>query len=92
VGFTVLLCYRVKYLIEILSFMLFRSWKLYREHGNDLPLVRVLVRHNISYFACGLGEQNIIFHESILMFVADQYFPPRPWSPWSLFPCVFITL
>jgi hypothetical protein len=40
--------------IEILSFMLFRSWKLYREHGNDLPLVRVLVRHNISYFACGL--------------------------------------
>ncbi|KAG1843790.1 hypothetical protein DFJ58DRAFT_34728 [Suillus subalutaceus] len=40
--------------IEILSFMLYHSWKLYREHGNDMPLVRVLVRHNIFYFACGL--------------------------------------
>ncbi|KAG1887381.1 hypothetical protein F4604DRAFT_1900253 [Suillus subluteus] len=40
--------------IEILSFMLYQSWKLYREHGNDLPLVRVLVRHNMFYFACGL--------------------------------------
>ncbi|KAG1843787.1 hypothetical protein DFJ58DRAFT_34688 [Suillus subalutaceus] len=40
--------------IEILSFMLYHSWKLYREHGNDMPLVRVLVRHNMFYFACGL--------------------------------------
>lgn len=41
--------------IEILAFMLYHSWKLYRwEYGNDLPLVRVLVRHNISYFICGL--------------------------------------
>ncbi|KAG1832317.1 hypothetical protein DFJ58DRAFT_823357, partial [Suillus subalutaceus] len=40
--------------IEILSFMLYHSWKLYREHGNDIPLVRVLVRHNMFYFACGL--------------------------------------
>ncbi|KAG1750067.1 hypothetical protein EDB19DRAFT_1825137 [Suillus lakei] len=40
--------------IEILSFMLYHSWKLYREHGNILPLVRVLVRHNIFYFTCGL--------------------------------------
>ncbi|KAG2035817.1 hypothetical protein BDR03DRAFT_1092962 [Suillus americanus] len=40
--------------IETLSFMLYRSWKLYREYGNDMPLVRVLVKHNISYFACGL--------------------------------------
>ncbi|KAG1722256.1 hypothetical protein EDB19DRAFT_2029382 [Suillus lakei] len=40
--------------IEILSFMLYHSWKLYREHGNILPLMRVLVRNNIFYFACGL--------------------------------------
>ncbi|KAG1821086.1 uncharacterized protein BJ212DRAFT_1478182 [Suillus subaureus] len=40
--------------IEILSFMLYHSWNDYREHGNDAPLVRVLVRHNIFYFACGL--------------------------------------
>ncbi|KAG1750065.1 hypothetical protein EDB19DRAFT_82502 [Suillus lakei] len=40
--------------IEILSFMLYHSWKLYREHGNILPLMRILVRNNIFYFACGL--------------------------------------
>ncbi|KAG2126737.1 hypothetical protein BD769DRAFT_1776075 [Suillus cothurnatus] len=40
--------------IEILTFMLFHSWRFYREHGNDVPLVRVLVTHNIFYFACGL--------------------------------------
>ncbi|KAG1887382.1 hypothetical protein F4604DRAFT_1721731 [Suillus subluteus] len=40
--------------IEILSFMLYHSWKLYGAHGNDIPLVRVLVRHNMFYFACGL--------------------------------------
>ncbi|KAG1743068.1 hypothetical protein EDB19DRAFT_583615 [Suillus lakei] len=40
--------------IETLSLMLYHSWKLYRENGNSFPLVRVLVRHNIFYFACGL--------------------------------------
>ncbi|KAG1830485.1 hypothetical protein F4604DRAFT_1866788, partial [Suillus subluteus] len=40
--------------IEILSFMLYHSWKYYRQHGNDMPLVRVLIKHNIFYFACGL--------------------------------------
>ncbi|KAG2122789.1 hypothetical protein DEU56DRAFT_831354 [Suillus clintonianus] len=40
--------------IEIIGFMLYHSWKLYREYGNTMPLVRVLVRHNIVYFACGL--------------------------------------
>ncbi|KAG1834644.1 hypothetical protein DFJ58DRAFT_917973 [Suillus subalutaceus] len=40
--------------IEILSLMLYHSWKYYRQHGNDMPLVRVLVKHNIFYFACGL--------------------------------------
>ncbi|KAG0696396.1 hypothetical protein DFH29DRAFT_207634 [Suillus ampliporus] len=40
--------------LEILSFMVYRSWTLYREIGNDLPLVRILLRHNVSYFACGL--------------------------------------
>lgn len=40
--------------IETLGFMLYHSWKLYRGHGNSSPLVRVLVRHNIFYFACGL--------------------------------------
>lgn len=40
--------------IEILSFMLYHSWNHYKEHGNDMPLVQVLVKHNTSYFACGL--------------------------------------
>ncbi|KAG1821084.1 uncharacterized protein BJ212DRAFT_1478179 [Suillus subaureus] len=40
--------------IEILSFILYHSWNFYREHGNDAPLVRVLVKHNVFYFACGL--------------------------------------
>ncbi|KAG0703617.1 hypothetical protein DFH29DRAFT_429385 [Suillus ampliporus] len=40
--------------LEILSFTLYRSWRLYREIGNELPLVRILIRHNVSYFACGL--------------------------------------
>ncbi|KAG1821087.1 uncharacterized protein BJ212DRAFT_1297525 [Suillus subaureus] len=39
---------------QILSFMLYHSWKLYREHGNNIPLVRALVRHNLFYFTCGL--------------------------------------
>ncbi|KAG2122790.1 hypothetical protein DEU56DRAFT_917683 [Suillus clintonianus] len=46
--------------IEILSFMLYHSWKLYREYGNSMPLVRVLVRHNIFYFACGLLFSTVV--------------------------------
>jgi hypothetical protein len=78
VGFTALLCCRVKYFTEILTFMLFHSWRFYREHGNDVPLVRVLVTHNIFYFACGLGEPNVTFPKSTLTFMADQYFLPFP--------------
>lgn len=40
--------------------MLYHSWKLYREYGRDLPLVRVLVRHNIFYFACGLLFSTVV--------------------------------
>ncbi|KAG2369113.1 hypothetical protein BDR07DRAFT_1371682 [Suillus spraguei] len=38
--------------IETLSLMLYHSWKLYRSEY-DLPLVRVLVRHDIFHFTCG---------------------------------------
>ncbi|KAG2035819.1 hypothetical protein BDR03DRAFT_961642 [Suillus americanus] len=62
-GFHGFLCWRVKYFIEILSFMLYHSWKLYREHGNDIPLVRILVRHNMFYFACGLCESKHHFSQ-----------------------------
>lgn len=46
--------------IETLSFMLYHSWKLYTEYRKDLPLVRVLVRHNIFYFACGLLFSTVV--------------------------------
>lgn len=46
--------------IEILSFMLYHSWKLYTEYRKDMPLVRVLVRHNIFYFACGLFFSTVV--------------------------------
>lgn len=47
--------------IEILAFMLYHSWKLYRsEYGNHLPLVRILVRHNIFYFTCGLLSSTMV--------------------------------
>jgi len=36
--------------------MLYYSWKMYRESGQINPLVRILVKHNIFYFACGLCE------------------------------------
>jgi len=50
----------LEYFKETLSFMLYYSWKLYTEYRKDLPLVRVLVRHNIFYFSCGLCERNFI--------------------------------
>ncbi|KAG0702955.1 hypothetical protein DFH29DRAFT_468844 [Suillus ampliporus] len=40
--------------LEILGFMLYHCWELYRDIGNTSPLVRILVRQNIFYFACGL--------------------------------------
>ncbi|OAX32067.1 hypothetical protein K503DRAFT_860492 [Rhizopogon vinicolor AM-OR11-026] len=40
--------------IETLSLMLYYSWKLYRGSGHIIPLVRILIRHNVFYFACGL--------------------------------------
>ncbi|KAJ8591585.1 hypothetical protein M405DRAFT_932050 [Rhizopogon salebrosus TDB-379] len=46
--------------IEIFGFMLYRSWKLYGEHGNNLPLVRILTRHNAFYFACGLCFSTLV--------------------------------
>ncbi|KAG2075341.1 hypothetical protein BDR04DRAFT_1140069 [Suillus decipiens] len=45
--------------IETLSLMLYHSWKLYRSEYN-LPLVRVLVRHNIFHFTCGLLSSTIV--------------------------------
>ncbi|KAJ8595185.1 hypothetical protein M405DRAFT_391073 [Rhizopogon salebrosus TDB-379] len=35
---------------EILGFMLYHSWILYREHERIIPLVRILIRHNVFYF------------------------------------------
>jgi len=40
--------------IETLSLMLYHSWKLYRGSGHIIPLVRILIRHNVFYFACGI--------------------------------------
>jgi len=37
--------------IEIFGFMLYRSWRFHKEHGNNLPLVRILTRHNAFYFS-----------------------------------------
>jgi len=57
VRFMVFLCCPINMnYIEILGFILYRCWKLYRELGNNLFLVRVLIRHNVFYFACGLCE------------------------------------
>ncbi|KAG0696397.1 hypothetical protein DFH29DRAFT_879393 [Suillus ampliporus] len=40
--------------LETLGFMLYHSWELYRDIGNSSPLVRIVIRHNIFYFACVL--------------------------------------
>ncbi|OAX32066.1 hypothetical protein K503DRAFT_860491, partial [Rhizopogon vinicolor AM-OR11-026] len=40
--------------IETLSLMLYHSWKIYRGGGHIIPLVRILIRHNVFYFACGI--------------------------------------
>ncbi|KAG1887383.1 hypothetical protein F4604DRAFT_1675350 [Suillus subluteus] len=59
--------------MEILGLMLYHSWKLYsRQHGNNVPLVRVLVRHNIFYFACGL-----VFSTTVVVVVVTLPFTVR---------------
>jgi hypothetical protein len=42
--------------IEILGLMLYHSWILYREPERIIPLVQILIRHNVFYFTCGLCE------------------------------------
>jgi len=42
--------------IETLSLMLYHSWKFYRESRRTIPLVRIMIRHHIFYFTCGLCE------------------------------------
>jgi hypothetical protein len=42
--------------IEILGLMLYHSWILYRDPERIIPLARILVRHNVFYFTCGLCE------------------------------------
>ncbi|OJA19888.1 hypothetical protein AZE42_09748 [Rhizopogon vesiculosus] len=38
---------------EILGIMLYHAWKLYGELRHEIPLVQILIRQNIFYFACG---------------------------------------
>jgi len=40
--------------LEILLFTLYRSIKHYQSLGSDNLLLKILVQHNIFYFACGL--------------------------------------
>jgi hypothetical protein len=42
--------------IEILGLMLYHSWICYREAERIIPLVQILIRHNVFYFSCGLCE------------------------------------
>ena len=42
--------------IEILGLMLYHSWIRYREAERIIPLVQILIRHNVFYFTCGLCE------------------------------------
>ncbi|OAX31757.1 hypothetical protein K503DRAFT_750456 [Rhizopogon vinicolor AM-OR11-026] len=42
--------------ILIFMFTIYRSIKHYRSLGSDNPLLKILIRHNIFYLACGLRE------------------------------------
>ena len=42
--------------IETLSLMLYHSWKIHKENGRTIPLIGIMIRHNIFYFTCGLCE------------------------------------
>ncbi|KAJ8584525.1 hypothetical protein M405DRAFT_884277 [Rhizopogon salebrosus TDB-379] len=48
---------------EILGLMLYHSWICYREAERIIPLVQILIRHNVFYFSCGL------FSSTLLMFI-----------------------
>ncbi|KAJ8595190.1 hypothetical protein M405DRAFT_929690 [Rhizopogon salebrosus TDB-379] len=52
---------------EILGFMLYHSWILYREHERIIHLVQILIRHNIFYFACGLFSSSLVV---VILFTA----------------------
>ncbi|KAJ8584527.1 hypothetical protein M405DRAFT_936567 [Rhizopogon salebrosus TDB-379] len=52
---------------EIFGFMLYHSWILYREHERIIPLVRILIRHNVFYFTCGLFSSTLVV---IMLFTA----------------------
>ncbi|OAX31240.1 hypothetical protein K503DRAFT_105213 [Rhizopogon vinicolor AM-OR11-026] len=56
---------------EILIFTIYRSIKHYQSLGSDNPLLKILIRHNIFYFACGL-----VFSLSVILtlaFLPDVY-------------------
>ncbi|KAJ8584523.1 hypothetical protein M405DRAFT_936564 [Rhizopogon salebrosus TDB-379] len=45
---------------EILGLMLYHSWIRYRETKRIIPLVRILIRHNVFYFTCGLFSSTLV--------------------------------
>ncbi|OAX37627.1 hypothetical protein K503DRAFT_783506, partial [Rhizopogon vinicolor AM-OR11-026] len=58
--------------IETLSLMLYHSWKLYRESGYIIPLVRILIRHHVFYFAYGLFFSTLLV--AIIFIVPAAYY------------------
>ncbi|OAX37048.1 hypothetical protein K503DRAFT_771899 [Rhizopogon vinicolor AM-OR11-026] len=58
--------------IETLSLMLYHSRKLYGGSGHIIPLVRILIRHNIFYFTCGLFSSTIVV--AIILTAPAAYF------------------
>ncbi|OJA13736.1 hypothetical protein AZE42_02955 [Rhizopogon vesiculosus] len=58
--------------IETLSLMLYHSWKLYRGSEHIIPLVRILIRHNVFYFTCGLFFSTLLM--AIILIVPAAYF------------------
>ncbi|KAJ8587706.1 hypothetical protein M405DRAFT_934537 [Rhizopogon salebrosus TDB-379] len=45
---------------EILGLMLYHSWILYRDPQRIIPLARILIRHNVFYFTCGLFSSTLV--------------------------------
>jgi len=45
---------------EILGFMLYHSWILHKECERIIPLVQILIRHNVFYFTCGLFSSTLV--------------------------------
>ncbi|KAJ8580018.1 hypothetical protein M405DRAFT_938926 [Rhizopogon salebrosus TDB-379] len=52
---------------EILGLMLYHSWILYREPERIIPLVQILIRHNVFYFTCGLFSSTLVV---VILFTA----------------------